>query len=207
MAKVKLNLASLSDAATLQLANAIKTAMTGNANYTTPVPALTAVGTLITTAQTKVNDSAAAQLAAKMKTDDKNAAMDALRAGLTQLSSYVEAASAGDAVKIQSAGMDVKAASTPGGVPAQVVNLAVAVGDNDGELDAQWDPVPGAKTYEILASPDPINSNSWVNKPTVTKSKTVLPGLTSGQRVHIRVRAVAAAGQGPWCDPGSKIVP
>lgn len=51
MAKVKLGLRNLSPDETVDLANVIKTAMTGNANFTTPNPTLAAYGTLITTAQ------------------------------------------------------------------------------------------------------------------------------------------------------------
>jgi outer membrane protein assembly factor BamB len=88
-----------------------------------------------------------------------------------------------------------------------VANLAITSGDSAGELDLQWDPIPGAKTYEIQTSPDPMTSTSWTSQPSVTKSKTVILGLTSGARVWARVRAVNAAGQGAWSDPATKIVP
>jgi len=51
MAKVKLGLKELSPDQKVDLANTIKTPMTGNANFTTPNPTLAAYGTLITTAQ------------------------------------------------------------------------------------------------------------------------------------------------------------
>jgi hypothetical protein len=51
MAKVKLGLKNLTPDQKIDLANTIKTAMTGNANFTTPNPTLAAYGTLITTAQ------------------------------------------------------------------------------------------------------------------------------------------------------------
>src|SRR5437867_594746 len=54
MAKVKLNLQNLTPDETVALANLIKTAMTGNANFTTPNPSLATIGTGITTAQTKI---------------------------------------------------------------------------------------------------------------------------------------------------------
>ena len=92
-------------------------------------------------------------------------------------------------------------------LPDQVVNLSVTVSDNAGELDLQWDPVNGAKTYEMQSSPDPMTPTSWSNLPGVTKSKGVVTGLTSGARVWLRVRAINAAGQGAWSDPGTKIAP
>jgi hypothetical protein len=48
MAQTKLNLGRLNIQQLLQLANNIKTAMTGNANYTTPIPPLADIATLIT---------------------------------------------------------------------------------------------------------------------------------------------------------------
>jgi hypothetical protein len=49
MAKVKLGLRNLTPDEKVELANTIKTAMTGNANFTTPNPTLTSHGTMITT--------------------------------------------------------------------------------------------------------------------------------------------------------------
>jgi hypothetical protein len=50
MAKVKLGLKNLTRDEKIDQANTIKTAMTGNANFTTPNPTLASYGTLITTA-------------------------------------------------------------------------------------------------------------------------------------------------------------
>jgi hypothetical protein len=207
MAKIKLNLSKRSVQEILQLANDIKTAMTGNTHFTTPNPSLTAIGTLLTTAQTKTNEASAAATTSKMKTDERNAAMDDLSAGLTQLAAYVESTSAGDPLIIQSAGMDVKSTPAPIGIPAQVVNVFLTASDAEGSLDAQWDPVRGAKSYEIQWSLDPITSTSWVGLISVTKSSAMLNSFTSGQRIWIRLRAIGAAGAGPWSDPAVKTVP
>src|SRR6516225_4428925 len=47
MSKVKLGLRNLTPDQKIDLANTIKTAMTGNANFTTPNPTLAAYGTMI----------------------------------------------------------------------------------------------------------------------------------------------------------------
>ena len=47
----------------------------------------------------------------------------------------------------------------------------------------------------------------WINTRVVTKSSTTVNGLTTGGRVWFRVAAIGAAGQGPWSDPATKIVP
>lgn len=208
MAKVKLGLRNLSPDELVGLANQIKTAMTGNANFTTPNPALTALGTLITTAQTKIATYNSAKAAAETALSDRDAALVALRAGLTQEADYVQNVTGGDATKIESAGMSVRDDAAPIGPPTQVLNLVVTVGDNDGSLDASWDPVRGAASYEVQTSVDPITPSSWAFKQTATKSSGTLAGLTTGARMWVRVRAVGSGNTpGPWSDPATKTVP
>ena len=197
----------LTDLQTIQLATDIKTALTGNASFTTPIPSLATGATTITAGQTSLNASDAAQAASQLATTNKNNAMDAVRALVTQWGAYIEVTANGDESKILSAGVQVRATASPVGVPDQVMNLAVTSGDNDGELDLSWDPVANARSYEIQASPDPMTSTSWVGKGSSTKSKGPLTGLTGGARMWIRVRAIASAGAGAWSDPGTKIVP
>src|SRR6478752_5614407 len=109
MAKVKLGLDKLTSDELIALANLIKTSMTGNANFTTPNPTLTALGTLITTATTKLAAYNAAQAAVATALSDRDTALLALRGGLTQEAAYVENITGGDRVKIESAGMSVRA--------------------------------------------------------------------------------------------------
>jgi hypothetical protein len=149
MAKVKLGLKNLSPDELVALANTIKTAMTGNANFTTPNPALTAIGTLITTAQTKIGAYNSAKAAADTALADRDTALVALRAGLTQEGDYVQNITNGDKTKIESAGMSTRDDAAPIGTPTQVLSLVVTAGDFDGTLDASWDPVRGAQSYEI----------------------------------------------------------
>lgn len=207
MAKVRLNLSRLSVEQKITQGTNIKTAMTGNANFTTPNPTLIAYGTVITTLTTK---NAAvltleSQLAAAIT--DRDAAELAYDAATTQLASYAENVTAGDPVKLQSGGFELRSAAEPVGVPDQVLSLAVSAGDESGQLDLQWDRVKGARSYEIEVSPDPITATSWTHRPSVTRSRVTLTGFTSGQKIWVRVRAVGAAGQGAWSDPATKIVP
>ena len=208
MAKVKLGLDKLTSDELIALANLIKTAMTGNANFTTPNPTLAALGTLITTATTKLAAYNAAQAAVATALSDRDTALTALRGGLTQEGAYVENITGGDRVKIESAGMDVRADAAPVGTPTQVLNLVVTAGDNDGTLDAAWDPVRGANSYEVQVSVDPVSGTSWAFKMSATRSSATLAGLTSGSRMWSRVRAVGADNTtGPWSDPATKTVP
>ena len=46
-----------------------------------------------------------------------------------------------------------------------------------------------------------------ITLPSVTKSKAVATGLSTGTRIWARVRALNAAGPGAWSDIATKIVP
>ncbi|MEY4917573.1 MAG: hypothetical protein RL616_1486 [Verrucomicrobiota bacterium] len=207
MAKVKFTLKGVSDTDTLQTCNSLKTALTGNANFTTPSPSLATFGSKITSAQTKLTAALNAQATAKQATADKDLEMDGLKALAMQLAGYVDLTAAGDESKILSAGLSVRAGKTPPQLPGQVMNLSLTAGDNDGSLDAHWDPQTKIKSYEIQVSADPFTTTSFVTKDTVTKSSATLTGLTSGDRVWVRVRAINAAGKGAWSDPAVKVVP
>ena len=207
MAKVKQNMKGLTDLQIIQQCLSIKTALTGNADFTTPSPTLTAFGTLITTAQTSLTTMDNAVSAAKQATVDKDNAMAALLAGVDQLATYVQLTSLGDKAKILSAGFAVRADRTPAGVPTQVLSLAITAGDNAGELDLTWDPVPGTKTYEVQLCPTSDFATGVITLKSVTKSKAVAEALTTGARMWARVRATNAAGTGAWSDPATKIVP
>lgn len=208
--KVKLALNKKSDADLLTFAQAHVTAITGNANFTTPLPAAAAFTAALTPYQTALADFNTAQAAAKQATTVKDTARLALENVLTQRGDYVQLTANGMAdpeAVIESAAFAVRSAKTPPGMPSQVTNLAITAGDNAGELDLQWDPVDAASSYNVQISPEPMTATSWLAQPDVTKSKAVILGLTSGTKMWARVRAVGPGGIGAWSDPATKIVP
>ncbi|MGB8166968.1 MAG: fibronectin type III domain-containing protein [Chthoniobacteraceae bacterium] len=207
MAKVKLNQDGLNPEDLVALALQIKTAMTGNANFPAANPTMMALGLLITTTQTKIAAHNSAVAAAQTALAERAAAVDALRAGLRQESSYVDNIAAGNAVIIQSAGMGVQSPRQPVPAPGQVLNLSLTAGDDFGELDVHWDPVPNTKTYEVEFATDMAFTLGVVNLKPPTKSKAVATGLTTGVRMWCRVRSTNASGTGAWSSVATKIVP
>ena len=113
MAKVRLSLNHLNAEDLVTFANTVRTAMTGNANFTTPNPTLAAFGTLITTTSTKIAAYNTAKAAADAALADRDAAAAALRTGFAQLGDYVQNIAAGDKVKIESAAIPVRAEGAP----------------------------------------------------------------------------------------------
>src|SRR5262245_14617759 len=208
MSKSKLGLRDLDLQGTLDFATTIKTAMTGNATFATPNPSLASIGTLITTAQTKLNTWNSGVAAVATAKSDRDAAFEALRDGLTQLALYVDNIANGDRVKIESAGMPVRNEPEPVGTPAQVDDLVVMASEFDGALDASWSPVRGAVFYEIEASVDPVTLTSWAHKENSATASLRVISFTSGTKMWLRVRAVGADNvKGPWSDPAAKTVP
>ncbi len=210
MAKVKLNLARRSVDEKLTFGDGIKNGITNNATtFPDPVPNMTAYGALITDLRTKNNAVTTAKAALKAAYTALAASEAAFDAGTTTLGEYVQTKSGGEQAKIESAGMSVKAPNTPIGPLGQVENLSVTVGDDDGELELSWDPVRGAKSYEIQVCPDPITPANWRSLAPSTKSKKTLKNLPSGQRTWVRVRAIAPKEEndGAWSDPAVKVVP
>ncbi len=131
-----------------------------------------------------------------------------MRGGFSLLGDYVQNASGGDAVKIESAGMDVRAAAAPVAM-TKVLDLAVSEGDNPGSLDAMWKPVRGARSYEIQVNTvNPDVEANWSFKKSTSKSSDTVAGLTSGAKAWVRVRAIGGHDDaGPYSDPATKVVP
>ena len=208
MAKVKLNIARQPVATLLQSANNIKTALTGNASFPALNPPLVDLDAAITDLTNWTTTHQASVNTAREHLTMRDAAAEKLTGIVNSLGAHVQNVSGGDAALIQSAGMGVKGRRTPPAIPAQVENLSISAGDDGGQLDLQWDPLPEAWTYDVQLCADPVTpASNWVIQPSPIKSKLTVKNLTSGVRMWARVRAVNPAGQGAWSDPATKIVP
>src|SRR5215471_8056021 len=207
MAQIKLNFSRLSVRDKISLVRQIVTAMTGNAHFTTPQPALTVMTSAAADLEHSEDDVQASRQDGKTRTTIRNGKEDNVDRLMSQLVGYVTMVSGGDEAIIQSAGMDIRSVPGTSVVPSQPQGLAATAGDHDGTMDLSWDPVVEAASYVIDSSVDPPTATSWQHLGISTKSTFTAPGLTSGARVWFRVAAVNANGQSPWSDPATKIVP
>jgi hypothetical protein len=206
--QIKLDLQGKTVPQKIQFLRDIVTQMTGNANYPTPSPALTVITAKANALETALGAQQTAQQAAKTATTTLETKEGEADAAVNSLSNYVWETSGGDEAKIQSAGMSLRAPKTPTTSLPAPQGLAVTAGDNEGELDAVWDPVPKNKGYEVQTSPDPVTGTSWAFAETSTASKTTLTGLPSGSKIWVRVRALGPKKiKSPWSDPAVKRVP
>jgi len=82
-------------------------------------------------------------------------------------------------------------------------------GKNSGELVPDWNKVKDARNYTTQVYADVNNpSGSILKEVTDNPSKVTIGGLTSGQKVWVRVRANGGStGHSDWSDPATKFVP
>lgn len=207
MAKVKLNLRTLSTIEKAAKARQIVTAMTGNPNFATPHPTLAQVTAATDELDAAYSDAQAARQTAMTKTSILREKEDALEGVLRHLAAYIESVGGDDESKILSAGVNLRSAnnSTPSLAPPG--SLTATEGDHDGEIDLTWDKVKGAKTYVVERSADPPSPASWSHEAVALKSSATVNGLASGSRYWFRVAAVLSSGQSGWSDPATKIAP
>jgi hypothetical protein len=209
MAKVKLNLRSLSTTEKTAKARQIVSSLTGNPHFTTPHPPLAQ----ITSSADALDEAFADVQTAKQTVLTKNSILrernDELDSQLRQLAAYIESISGDDESAILSAGVNVKnVVSSHIGTPLIApTGLNAAEGDHDGEIDLNWDKSKNAKSYVIERSVDPPTATSWMHETVSLKSSTTISGLISGTRYWFRVAAVLTAGQTGWSDPATKIAP
>jgi len=190
---VKLGLNGLSVPMQIQRCRNIVTQTTGNSDFPTPNPPLATVTTAIDTLETSFENAAdgGKTLKALVRLNRK-----ALLALMTQLAAYVQETSGGDEAIILGSGMDVRATKTPPQPLDAVQNLRVKAGKLAGTIAPRWQKLTGTVVYMVGTSTDGIN---WTNNGNSTRTTIILSGFTSSQQVYVRIAAVNAKGQGPWC--------
>ena len=229
MARVKLGFARLSVADKILTARAVVNKMTGNPAYPTPQPDLSAV-----TDATNALELAA-QEALKGGTDKtlaKHIAESVLNELMSALVDYVQVASKGEPLTIESSGMEIRKERTPATKPTAVQDARANVGGNAGEINLFWGSVSGVKSYVVEMKlpagksstsdpiPEPIEGEGtsvltesttatleWIRLDTVTKRKLTVKGLNTGTVYTFRMAAINAAGQGDYSQTVSSVAP
>lgn len=212
MASLSPGLSRLNPVQLIALADLVSPQLAPAAPATPPIPNMTTkVAALVTArntakASSDAYESAKASLVGLKATRDSDA--DALRIEHKSLTGALEAETKGDAVLLAQTGYTLTSTSPqPSATPGQILNVVVTAGDNDGSVDVSHDPESNSRTYESqLTTVDPV-AGPWVTKGQSTTSNSTIAGLTSGQRVWVRVRGNGTKGPGPWSDPATKIVP
>ncbi len=206
MATVKKGLNSLGDSGFLVKAQAIVDSMTGNANFTTPVPTLLSVNGAITAYSGKLTDATATR--SKLDVAAKNAARLTLFSLLNQLGDYVSLTAAGDALKIISSGFEVKRSPVPVLELDTPSDTKAVPTETAGVVKVSHRGVVHALMYEYQLNTVDVNDETkWLTR-LVKKEKIVsITGLTTGTVAWVRVIAHGARVQSSPGDPARSIVP
>lgn len=202
MKKATTSFASLSDGNLESKTHEILTAMTGNTNFPTPIPALvdvTAAATAYSTALTKAGTGNRIEVA------DKNAKRETLIGLLRSLSTYVNLVANGDATMILSSGFDLSKDRQPV-VLTRPENIRVENGVASGSLLVSVKAVKGAYAYFHEYTTDAtLAPGSWVST-SGTTSKMQFTNLQPGTVYYCRVGAVGTNNQLLYSDPVSRMV-
>ena len=185
-----------------------KTSMDGNTNYPEakrePTDAAfdTAQDNLVAS-HSAVDVAETVWKAAILDRNNKEAAWDL---AITARASNCESITPGDRAKLQTTGLPLRPAPTPVGIPNAPIDLLATPGKIQGQLDIRWKPVRGATSY-IVERMIHAGPGTWEQIKLLSQSRFTDTGLVSGTTYAYRVRALAAAGEGPWSDETVRMAP
>lgn len=206
MFEINLNLKNINAGALATRLNSTVTAMTGNAAFPTPAPALAELTAKASALSAKIIQRDAAKAVAKAHTSEIDDLVAEGKDLLKDLGNYVGKTAETEA-QVQSVLMSVKGKPTDRPAPERIEGLDLTPSDTDGALDAQWDADDDATMYDVETNDDPDNAATWKHHCACTDSHQLITGLTSGARVWVRVRGRNAAGAGPWSDVAVRRAP
>ena len=206
MSQIATNISSLSISQKLDKGANIITKSTNNPAVPGNGPALAA----FSATQTALDEATAAVIAMRdsltLLIVERDQALAAWDAKCTALADFTQTATGGNENAILSTGFSVRGPNAPLGPVGIPENLTARTNGAPGMTKLRWKPVPGAGSYLIQCSPNPITANSWVLVGTALKANTEIPGAVPGQVCWFRVAAVGAADTGAWSSPAERPV-
>jgi hypothetical protein len=205
--QVVLNLHGLSVPDKIEKARSFVKAITGNPNFPAPGELLVKTGAVADKLQQSYTEAIEARSIAVTKTAVMNHDEAEFDSEITALGHYVQVECKGDEAKIKSAGMDVKAAAAPIGVPQRPDGMKATEGLKTGSIDLKWKAVKGARSYVVRNTATIAAADSWKQALVVTRASATIENLVSGTQYWFQAAAIGAAGQGPWSDPATKVAP
>jgi len=181
----------------------ILTAMTGNANFPSPVPTLADMETTIgnffdALSQCKDGD--------RLKVAIKNQKREALIDALHLWAAYVLFQSAGDSVKAASSGFRIGKTPAPAPPITKPENFRIENGSNPGELVGKVKREKGVITYLYQYATDAmLTQDNWQSVP-CSKSSCIIADLQPGTKYNCRVAAIGPREQIMYSDTVARIV-
>lgn len=208
MARVKLNLKSLSIPEKTARAQQIVAALTGNPHFPAPHPTLAEITTSINELEAAANAAHAGRLEAKRLTAAQSLKEEAFDRLMSQLAAHVQSVAGDDEEIILSAGLELRGANAPAsGELMGPETLTAEVGHHDGIVNLGWATVRGARAYVVEYCLEGAADAAWTHAGVTPRPLMNVEGLTSGARYRFRVAAVTLRGQTPWSNHAVKTAP
>ena len=189
--KITLPLNRISDADLEVRTLGIIAAMTGNAQFPEPNPALADLSNSLQL----FSDALVLSLTKdRVKLAVKNKLRGNLAAQLAKLASYVEFTAQGDRAILSASGFPLTPETSPARALTQPTNFTVEVGSRTGAALAVLNPVAYAKAYVFRWGPAPIVNDIWLHA-AHTKPRFTITGLVPGSSYSFQIAAVGSKGQ------------
>jgi hypothetical protein len=170
-------------------ASSVIKAMTGNINYTTPVPTLAIMQTTLTAYEVALTASANGNPEKTAVKDQKRRDLEAV---LKQLGTYVQLNCKNDLGILLSSGFDAGKNATPVGILPKPENFKVENGPNAGTAKLSLDKIRGASSYRFEFVSSPVTGASVWAVNVGTARTNIVDGLISGQQYAFRVAGIGA---------------
>jgi hypothetical protein len=206
MARPKLALRSRSDTDLVTYSENILRQLVTGGEFPDMQPDLPTVEASVTGYRDSLHDIRMAIIALRTAVARKRQQRRQLETILTQVASYVTAATAGSRIKLQSIGVGIIDRGGPVGFLPEPGDLRASAGPSEGQIVLRWKAMRRARVFEIQSKPAGPGDD-WTQQPFATRSRATLHGLPPGQRFTFRVRALATAGPSPWSDPAFCRIP
>jgi hypothetical protein len=172
-------------------AQSVVTALSDNASFPSPTPALATVSADITALEAA---ESAVLARTKGAAQTRNLKLAAIHTDLEHLLAYVQQVADANVTTaesvIQSAGMSVRKVTLHNRAP-----IAVSQGTPAGTAHLVAKSASRRASYEWQYS---IDQKTWTNAPSTLQAKTNISGLTVGTTYFFRVRPVLATGEQNW---------
>ena len=200
--KITLGFTRLSDGQLEDQALAVVAAMTGNANFPEPIPALADLNSSV---QLYSNALALAKTRDRVKVAIKNKHRQDLELLLGSLASYCSYTAKGDRAILASSGFRLNVESSSTKLLAAPANFTVQPGSNSGDMYLYVNSVANARAYLFFYGPSSIVNDAWFHAVNSQLYFTIT-GLTPATTYSFKIGVVGSKGQVVYTDVVSKMV-
>ncbi|MEO6786076.1 MAG: fibronectin type III domain-containing protein [Chthoniobacteraceae bacterium] len=206
--QIALKLNELTEALQVDKSHDISTGLTDNAaDFTGITPNAAAIETATAAAAAAITTANNLVTAAKQAVLAKAAALATMRDTLTKAAKWTESNISDPLIAAKVFPLKQTATPAPADL-AQVLNLVLGFGSMAGKVNANWEKTPRAVSYEVQVRYRDIAGSPWATVKTLSATRFTIPGLTSGQIVQVRVRAIGPKSlEGDWSDLAEHMVP